>query len=379
MYDKTNQHYQLVGGNPGPLFGGGLTYTRSFLYHRPMSRLVPVLPLVLTALLVTACQAPAAPTATVQQKNVFTTVVTLTLYDAAKPEVFETAFARMGQIESLMSDYIAGSEISRVSAQAGVAPVKVSPETVAVVKQALVQSDLTGGIFDPSIGPVTHLWDVGSAHPQVPSASAIAAAKALVNYKDVVIDDAASTIYLKRKGMRLDVGGIAKGFALDQTLAIARKAGVTSAIFNMGNSSIGFLGYKPGNKLWKIGVQDPFLANGSYFATVTGHDITVETSGPYEKFFMAEGKRYHHIMDPRTGAPADSGLEQVTLILPLDTKLADGISTSCFILGLEKGMAFIESLPEAAAIFVTHDRKVYLSSRVGDRFTLVDKTYTLGK
>jgi thiamine biosynthesis lipoprotein len=105
--------------------------------------------------------------------------------------------------------------------------------------------------------------------------------------------------------------------------------------------------------------------------------MTVETSGPYQKFFMSGGKRYHHIMDPRTGSPAASGLEQVTLLLPLDTKLADGLSTSCFILGLDKGMALIESLPDAAAVFVTSDRRVVLSSRVGTKFTLLDKTFTL--
>ena len=104
--------------------------------------------------------------------------------------------------------------------------------------------------------------------------------------------------------------------------------------------------------------------------------MTVETSGPYQKFFLAGGKRYNHIMDPRTGAPAASGLEQVTLILPLDTQLADGLSTSCFILGLDRGLALIESLPDAAAIFVTSDHKVVLSSRVGERFHLLDKSFT---
>jgi len=333
--------------------------------------------LVVLLTLLAGCQDQPPPGPKVEQQEIFTTLITLSLYNNPDEAVYTSIFDRLHLIDGWMSDYRSDSEISHVTAQAGIAPVKVSPETLHVVKQALVQSALTNGIFDPSIGPVTHLWNVGSDTAHVPTPAAIAAAKALVNWKDVVIDDQAGTIFLKRRGMQLDVGGIAKGFAMDQALTIARKARVTTGIFNMGNSSIGLLGTKPGGKAWKIGVQDPFQASGAYFATVDGSEMTVETSGPYQKFFMAGGKRYHHIMDPRTGSPAASGLEQVTLILPLDTKLADGLSTSCFILGLDRGLALVESLPDAAAVFVTSDRRVVVSSRVGSKFNLIDKTFTL--
>jgi thiamine biosynthesis lipoprotein len=323
------------------------------------------------------CQDQPPPGPKVEQQEIFTTVITLSFYDNPGEAVYTSIFDRLHQIDGWMSDYKSDSEISRVSAQAGLGSVAVSPETLHVIQTALSESALTNGIFDPTIGPVTHLWNVGSDTPRVPSSEAIAAARTLVNWKDVVVDEKKGTLFLKRKGMQLDVGGVAKGFAMDEALAIARKAGVTSGIFNMGNSSIGLLGKKPGGKPWKIGIQDPFQATGAYFATVEGFEMTVETSGPYQKFFMSGGKRYHHIMDPRTGSPAASGLEQVTLLLPLDTKLADGLSTSCFILGLDKGMALIESLPDAAAVFVTSDRRVVLSSRVGTKFTLLDKTFTL--
>ena len=330
--------------------------------------------------LLASCQ-PANPTPKVQQQEIFTTAITLTLYGNPDDAVFTRIFDRLHAIDNLMSDYDPNSELSRLSAAAGTGPFKVSPETLQVVKSGLSESALTKGIYDPSIGPVTHLWDVagnqGLPHPKVPSAEAIKKARDLVNWKDVVVDDAASTVTLKRKGMILDLGGIAKGYAMDEALRIAQAAGVSSGIFNMGNSSMALLGQKPGNKDWKIGVQDPFDAQGNYFAIVSGHDMTVETSGPYEKFFISDGHRYHHIMDPRTGSPASSGLEQVTLLLPLDTKLADGLSTSCFILGLEKGMALIESLPDAAAIFVTSDKKVHLSSRVGSRFVLKNPAFTV--
>jgi thiamine biosynthesis lipoprotein len=338
-------------------------------------------PIVFLALLVLASCQPATPVPKVQQQEIFTTAITLTLYGNPDDSVFTKVFDRLHAIDNLMSDYDANSELSRLSAASGTGPFKVSPETLQVVKSGLSESALTNGIYDPSIGPVTHLWDVGGnqglPNPKVPSPEAIKKALALVNWKDVAVDDAAATITLKRKGMVLDLGGIAKGYAMDEALRIAKAAGVTSGIFNMGNSSMGLLGLKPGNKEWKIGLQDPFGAQGTYFGIVSGHDMTVETSGPYEKFFMYQGHRYHHIMDPRTGAPAESGLEQVTLLLPLDTKLADGLSTSCFILGLDKGMALIESLPDAAAIFVTSDKKVHLSSRVGARFELKNTAFTV--
>jgi thiamine biosynthesis lipoprotein len=313
----------------------------------------------------------------VQQQDIFTTVISLSLYGNPDDTVFVKIFDRLHQIDTWMSDFRPDSEISLVSKHAGLGPVKVSPETLTVVKHALAESTLTNGIFDPTIGPVTHLWDVGSEHPKVPSARAIATALALVNWKDVLVDETVGAVALTKPGMVLDLGGVAKGFAMDEALRIAQESGVKAGIFNMGNSSIGFLGKKPGGKPWKVGIQNPFQPNSTYFATMEGFDMTVETSGPYEKFFVQDGKRYHHIMDPRTGSPADSGLEQVTLILPLDTKLADGLSTSCFILGLKKGMALIESLPDAAAIFVTTDHKVFLSSRVGNRFTLIDKAFQL--
>ena len=312
-----------------------------------------------------------------QHQDIFTTIISVSLYGNPDDAVFAKIFDRLHQIDAWMSDFSPNSEISRVSQKAGLGPVKVSPETLTVVKHALAESALTGGIFDPTIGPVTHLWDVGGDHPKVPSAGARSAALALVNWKDVQVDDTAATVALAKPGMILDLGGVAKGFAMDEALRIAQESGVKTGIFNMGNSSIGFLGKKPNGKPWKVGIQNPFQPNSTYFATIEGFDMTVETSGPYEKFFIQEGKRYHHIMDPRTGAPADSGLEQVTLVLPLDTKLADGLSTSCFILGLKKGMALIESLPDAAAVFVTTDRRVFLSSRVGNRFTLIDQSFKL--
>jgi thiamine biosynthesis lipoprotein len=334
----------------------------------------------------TSCQAaPAQDPKIVTQENLLHTVIELRLFGNPPDQVFEQTFAKLASIGDRMTDYETSSEVSRISAQAGIAPVPVSADTLMVIQRGLTEAQMTNGIFDPTIGPVTHLWHIGDqdpAAPQIPTPDQIRAAQALVNWKDVVVDEKAGTVFLKKKGMVLDLGGLIKGYALDEALTVARAAKVPSGLFNMGRSTIGLLGKKPGNQNWKVGVQDPFVseASGGYFAVIEGSDITVETSGPYQKFVMDHGKRYHHIMDPRTGAPAETGLEQVTLLLPLDTTLSDGLSTSCFILGLEKGMALVESLPDAAAIFVTSDHKVYLTSRVGSRFQLKDpndKTFTV--
>ena len=340
----------------------------------PLTTACLILPLVLS------CQpAPAGPVAKTQQQEIFTTVIQLTLYGNPPDAVFTQIFDRLRRIDTLMSDYDPQSEVSRLSDQAGGPPTAVSPETLTVLHSALTEAALTKGIFDPTIGPVTHLWDIsgqaGQKSPQIPTADAIRHARELVGWKDLLVDDAKGTVQLKRPGMILDLGGVAKGFAMDEALRIAQQAGVTSGILNMGNSSLALLGKKPDGAEWKVGIQDPFQTVGTPFAIVTGSDMTVETSGTYQKFFVANGHRYHHIMDPRTGAPAESGLEQVTLLLPLDTKLADGLSTSCFILGRDQGMKLIESLPDAAAIFVASDKHVYLSSRVGNRFQLKDPSF----
>ena len=351
-----------------------------------MIRPLPLLAGLVALIGLSACQeAPAEAPKVVTQQNLLHTVIELRLYGNPSDQVFEQTFAKLASIGDRMTDFETTSEVSRIAAQAGIAPVPVSADTLMVVKRGLAEAQMTNGIFDPTIGPVSHLWHVGDqdpTNPQVPTAAQIRAAQALVNWKDVVVDDQAGTVFLKRKGMILDLGGLIKGYALDEALKVSRDAKVTSGLFNMGRSTIGLLGKKPGNQNWKVGVQDPFAseASGGYFAVIEASDITVETSGPYQKFFMDHGKRYHHIMDPRTGAPAETGLEQVTLLLPLDTTLSDGLSTSCFILGLEKGMALVESLPDAAAIFVTSDHKVYLTSRVGSRFQLKDpndKTFTV--
>ncbi|NNM67478.1 MAG: FAD:protein FMN transferase [Spirochaetales bacterium] len=345
-------------------------------FHRPFVKSIAFANFLLVSLL-SSC---ADPGPIVQQQDIYTTSIILSLYGNPPPVVFDKIFARLHQIDLQMSAQRSNSEINDISDHAGKSPVKVSPDTLIVLENALSMAKLTHGIFDPTIGPVTALWNVEGENPHVPSPEAIAHARALVNWRDVVINQQAGTVFLTRPGMRLDFGGIAKGYAMDEAVRIARNYGVKTGIFNMGDSSICLLGTKSNGEPWKVGIQDPSYGapRSSIIGIVQGYNFVVETSGPYERYFVQNGKHYHHIMDPRTGAPAESGLSQVTLLMPVDTTLGDGLSTSCFILGLNKGMQLINSLSGASAIFVTKDKKVYLSPGVAGRFSLTEQGKALG-
>jgi FAD:protein FMN transferase len=357
--------------------------------NRPFARVDAILTAFLYCLLLGACARPAAAAphqAVTKRQLMMSTVIALTIYDPKSDAVFTEIFDRMADIERKMSVQKPDSEVSKVNAMAGKAPVVVSADTYAVMKRALTMSSLSGGAFDPTIGPIVDLWNVAGDNPHVATAKEIGNALPLVDWRQVETDDAARSIFLKKPGMKLDFGGIAKGFAADEAARIAKKDGVVSALFNMGDSSIYVMGSKPDGVPWRIGVQNPVSdENGEvirdrYLGIFECSDADVETSGPYERFFMKDGKRYHHIMDPKTGMPADNGLIQVTLIMPNDVDLPDGLSTSCFVLGLQKGMKLIESLPGVGAVFVTADNKAYISSRAASKFSFSEGTgITLGK
>lgn len=341
-----------------------------------------VIPLVLLSVL--ACQASPDLAPVSRSREIFSSPITITLFDHQQDALFERIFARLEVIDAAMSAHKPDSEVSRVSAASGQHPVTVSADTFQVLASALDMARLTGGIFDPTIGPVSFLWNVTGDHPHVATPEELKTVLPLVDWKAVQMKAEDRSVFLPKAGMRLDFGGIAKGYAADEAARLVREAGLKSALLSMGGSTIFALGQKPvlvqGQTTWvnwKVGVQNPEQPRGEMIGILEVADSVVESSGSYERFFEEGGKRYHHIMDPRTGAPAESGLTQVTLVLPADTKYGDGLSTSCFILGLEKGRALIQALPGAAALFVTADRKVYPVGDLKGRFTLKDSNFTL--
>jgi thiamine biosynthesis lipoprotein len=246
-----------------------------------------------------------------------------------------------------------------------------------VISKALEYARLTNGAFDPSVGPLVKLWNIGNGGEKVPPEKEILAAKALVGWRDVEIDNAAHTVFLKRPGMRLDLGAIAKGYAADEIEKIMEKNKVKAAIIDLGGN-IFVYGSKRDKSLWRVGIQNPDSSRGAYLGIVTGTQMTVVASGIYERFFIENGKRYHHILSTQNGFPIDNGLVSVSIISESSID-ADALSTSLFILGIQRGLDFLKQFPDTYAVFIDKDKKVYLSPGASKKFTLNDKSYTFAE
>jgi thiamine biosynthesis lipoprotein len=305
------------------------------------------------------------------------TVCTIRLIDGGSNATLNETFSRLRNIENHMSVNKDDSEISRVNAMAGKEPVHVSEDTFYVVSKALEYARLTNGAFDPSVGPLVKLWNIGNGGEKVPPEKEILAAKALVDWRQVAVDANTRKVFLKKPGMRLDLGAIAKGYAADEVEKILTDDKVKAAIVDLGGNIFVF-GRKKDKSPWRVGIQNPESARGEYLGIVTGGQMTVVTSGVYERFFFENGKRYHHILNTRTGFPVDNGLVSVSIVSQRSID-ADALSTSLFILGIDKGMEFLRQFPETYAVFIDKDNEVYLSPGAGKVFTLLDKTYQLAE
>jgi thiamine biosynthesis lipoprotein len=305
------------------------------------------------------------------------TVCTIRLIDGGNSNTLSEAFARLRGIDDHMSANKDGTEIAQINANAGKEPVKVSEDTFYVITKALEYARLTNGAFDPSVGPLVKLWNIGNGGEKVPPEREILAAKALVGWQQVVVDAAARKVFLKKVGMRLDLGAIAKGYAADEVAKILTAHKVKAAVVDLGGNILVF-GSKKDKSPWRVGIQNPESERGEYLGIVTGAQMTVVTSGVYERYFIQDGKRYHHILNIETGWPVDNGLVSVSIISKSSID-ADALSTSLFILGIEKGMAFLKNFPDTYAVFIDKDKKVYLSPGASKVFTLQDKNYHLAE
>jgi len=302
------------------------------------------------------------------------TLCHITLFEQGQDKVYNDVFARIREIENRMSVNIPSSDVSRVNAAAGTEPVQVHEETFAVISQALHYAKLSGGAFDPTVGPLVSLWGIGGGNPRVPSQAEIDEVLPLVNWQDVELDEKAHSVFLTRRGMALDLGAIAKGYAADQAAAVIRSAGIRRAIVNLGGN-IAACGERRNGKPWRVGVQNPNGDRNEYIGILQATEKSVVTSGVYERFFEEEGRRYHHIFSPADGYPADSGLLSVTIIAPFSVD-ADALSTAVFVLGLEKGMALIETLAETEAVFILNDMSVIKTSGADFTLSFQDKSTT---
>ncbi|MDR1505507.1 MAG: FAD:protein FMN transferase [Treponema sp.] len=301
------------------------------------------------------------------------------LFGGGKPELYNRLFSRLREIEGMMSVNLEDSEVSLVNKAAGIAPVPVSPELFTVLERAVYFAEVSNGAFDPTIGPLVKLWGIGGETPRVPGGEEIDAARALVNWKDLELtaagpQTASGTAFLRRKGMELDLGAIAKGFAADELVKILRETKTNSAIVDLGGN-IYVYGTRPGGgeKTWRVGLQNPLDERGAYTGYVELKEASVVTSGVYERLFTENGKRYHHILDTATGFPVENGLLAVTIMAASSTD-ADALSTAVFALGYEKGSALAEA-NGSGAIFIFADRTIRGSAGALEQFTLTDAAF----
>lgn len=301
------------------------------------------------------------------------TVCTITLFEQGKDSVYRDIFSRLREIENLMSVNIPSSDVSRINATAGVKPVQVHDDVFIVIERAIYYAQLSGGAFDPSVGPLVSLWGIGSNNAKVPSPAEIDKVLPLINWQDIELDPQTKSVYLKNNGMALDLGAIAKGYAADEAAAMIKKTTVERAIIDLGGNIL-ILGEKKDKSLWKVGVQDPYGSRGSYIGILQITEKTVVTSGVYERFFEEGGTRYHHIFSPSNGFPVNNGFLSV-IIITNNSMNADALSTAVFVLGYEKGRKLVELLPETEAIFIFEDRSIRKTA--GTDFTLTDNSFRL--
>jgi thiamine biosynthesis lipoprotein len=295
---------------------------------------------------------------------------------AANSAAIDAAFARLRELEAELTVNKEGSQIDAVNASAGIAPVKVGPDAIAIIRKGLGYAGLSEGAFDPSVGPLVKLWGIGTDHARLPPQAEIDAALKLVGWKDVVLDEAAGTVFLKRKGMALDLGSATKGYAADEAARILKAAGVRSAVIDLGGNVL-VIGKKPDGKPWRVGLQDPDLERGNYIGIASLDDMTMVTSGVYERFFEAGGVRYHHILGTKDGYPVQNGLTSVTIITKKSFD-ADGVTTMLFALGREKGLALAKELG-IEVIMLDAGHRVYMTPGVSKLFQITNESYKLAE
>ena len=300
------------------------------------------------------------------------TVCSVTLFDQARDNVYNDIFTRIREIENLMSVHIPSSDVSRINAAAGIMPVSVHKDTFKVIERAVYFAGLSGGAFDPSVGPLVSIWGIGGDNPRVPPQEEIDKALPLVNWRFIEMDAQTNSVFLTQYGMALDLGGIAKGYAADEAARIAREAGIKRANIDLGGNII-MIGERTDRTPWRVGIQTPGKNRGSVIGVLQITEKTVVTSGVYERFFEEDGVRYHHLFSPFHGYPADNGLLSVTVITDISMD-ADALSTAVFVLGYEKGIALLESFPEAEAVFIFEDMTIRATS--GANFSLIDTAFS---
>lgn len=281
--------------------------------------------------------------------------ITIVAADSLQAEKYiDEVIAEISRIEDLISDWKASSQISEVNRNAGIKPVKVDKEVFELTKRSLYFSEITHGAFDISFAAMDKIWKFDGSMKQMPTPGEIKKSVAKVGYKNIKLDSANSTIFLKLNGMKIGFGAMGKGYAADKGRELMEAKGVKAGIVNA-SGDMATWGISPKGKAWQIGITNPFDEE-KYITVIPLKREAVVTSGSYEKYVEFNGKRYAHIINPVTGYPA-TGLISVTVLGPSAEK-ANGFSTSIMVLGKEKGLELIKQFPEYSCVIVADNGEV---------------------
>jgi FAD:protein FMN transferase len=287
--------------------------------------------------------------------------ITVVATDSVQANQFvNMAFDEVTRIEHLISDWIPTTQISKVNQQAGIAAVKVDLEVFELVERALKISKLTDGAFDISYASMDKIWKFDGSMKTMPTEEAIKKSVAKVGYEHILLDANNTTIFLEKEGMKLGLGGIGQGYIADKIKVLLQKNGCTSGLVNV-SGDINTWGKQPSGADWSVGIVNPMNKN-KVFATFPLYDSAVETSGSYEKYVMFNGKRYSHIIDPRTGYPA-TGIVSVS-VFAKQTELADALATGIFVLGVEVGLDLVNQLKGIGCIIVDEKGAIHASKNI---------------
>ncbi|MEZ4788103.1 MAG: FAD:protein FMN transferase [Flavobacterium haoranii] len=272
----------------------------------------------------------------------------------------DMAIAEVKRVENLISDWIPTTQVSEINRNAGIKPVKVNAEVFGLIDRALKISHLTDGAFDISYASMDKIWKFDGSMKQMPSEEEIKASVSKVGYKNVVLNDQVSTVFLKNTGMKIGLGGIGQGYIADSIKELLQKKGCSSGLVNV-SGDITTWGFQPDGSPWTVAIINP-MNKEKVFASFPLIDSAVETSGSYEKFVTFNGKRYSHIIDPRTGYPA-TGIVSVT-VFAKKTEIADALATSIFVMGKDVGISLIDQIPNIECIVVSDTGELFVSKNI---------------
>lgn len=273
------------------------------------------------------------------------------------------AFDKVRALEKVMSRFVANSDVDKINQQAGMEPVEVDPRTFYVIEKSLYFSEVSQGKFDVTIAPLLSLWGFGTGEEREPPADEeIEEALSLVDYQEIELDEESMTVFLPREGMALDLGGIAKGYIVDEIADFLEGEGVEHGTVNAGGD-IRALGTRIDGNPWRIGITHP-RGRENVIAVIPVSQEAIVTSGDYERFFTHEGERYHHILDPDTGQPAGEVMS-VTIVAP-DCITADSLSTAVFVLGVEEGIALLENMSQVEGMIVDLQEEIHVTRGLKD-------------